>query len=191
MTTFTFNNATYTTNGKGYYYKEDQNGKIRIKATEFEEAFERACEERKNEEAIQEATENAQKSTENTNATKSPTTSKSTKKSKRKPKKNAFFTAVVDDGATEITLTEKQVIFIETIPNDDFYQNGLESGIWIDNFCDTISDTMNPMAVGAMVSTLREKNLIRVGESRMNGKKCRFFEFTELGKIVAQQIGLV
>ena len=80
--------------------------------------------------------------------------------------------------------------FIRLLPNDDFYENGLDSALWIDVLCDTLAGEFNPMALGAMVSTLREKYLISVGVQKVNGKKCKFFGFTELGKRVARELGL-
>lgn len=89
-----------------------------------------------------------------------------------------------------ITLTAKQVKFIKMMPNDDFYENGLDSALWIDVFCDTVAGEFSPMAVGAMVSTLKEKHLIYVTAERVNGKKSKYMEFTETGKEVAKQLGL-
>jgi hypothetical protein len=91
---------------------------------------------------------------------------------------------------TTITLTAKQVAFIKRMPEDDFYEHGLDSTLWIDCLCDTVADIFNPMAVGAMVSTLREKELIYVDVDRINGKKCKFFGFTPLGKRIAKELGL-
>ena len=89
-----------------------------------------------------------------------------------------------------VTLTAKQVKFIQRMPEDDFYENGLDSTLWIDVYCDTITDEFNAMAVGAMVSTLREKGVIHVSVEKVNGKKCKYFGFTDLGKQVAKELGL-
>lgn len=110
------------------------------------------------------------------------------KKTKKKSKKNVAFTFEDEDGI--VTLTEKQVRFLTLLPNDDFYENGLDSSLWIDVLCDTLAGDFNPMALGAMVSTLREKYLISVGVQKVNGKKCKYFAFTELGKRVARELGL-
>lgn len=50
---------------------------------------------------------------------------------------------------------------------------------------------MNAMVVGAMVSTLREKDLIYVAQGKVNGKKCKYFGFTDLGKAIIKELGLV
>ena len=101
-------------------------------------------------------------------------------------KKNVAFT----HGTT--TLTEKQVDFIKHVPDTCFYENGLESTMWIDVLGDEIGGQFagKPMTVGAMISTLREKGVIYVGEDRINGRKCKYFGFTELGKEVASKLGL-
>lgn len=108
------------------------------------------------------------------------------KKTKKRSKKNAAFTL------GDVTLTEKQVDFIKHIPDTDFYENGLESTMWIDVLTDQIGGQFKdkPMTVGAMVSTLREKNLIYVGQDRINGRKCKYFGLTDLGKQVASELGL-
>lgn len=112
---------------------------------------------------------------------------KSIKKS-AKVKKNVVFTTVVDD--TTITLTAKQKDFLESMPQDDFWEQGLESILWIDIFCDTVAGKFNAMAVGAMVSTLKEKDLIYVMTERVNGHKAKYFGLTDAGKQVAKELGL-
>lgn len=89
-----------------------------------------------------------------------------------------------------LTLTKKQVSFIKRMPEDCFYENGIESTLWIDIYCDTIADEFNPMSAGAIVSTLKEKGLIIVGQDRINGRKCKSMAFTELGQQVAKELGL-
>jgi hypothetical protein len=110
-------------------------------------------------------------------------------KSEKKTSKPRKSKDVAFEGAG-ITLTAKQVDFIKMMPNDDFYENGLDSTLWIDVFCDTVADKFSPMAVGAMVSTLKEKHLITVTVERVNGKKSKYMAFTETGKEVAKQLGL-
>lgn len=91
-----------------------------------------------------------------------------------------------------VTLTAKQADFIKHVPDTCFYENGLESVVWCDVLADEIGGQFagKPMTVGAMISTLREKSLIYVGVDRVNGRKAKFFGFTELGKKVAQELGL-
>lgn len=90
------------------------------------------------------------------------------------------------------TLTSKQVDFIRHIPDTCFYENGLESTMWCDVLADEIGGQFagKPMTVGAMISTLREKDLIYVQTEKVNGKKSKYFGFTDLGKEIAKELGL-
>jgi uncharacterized membrane protein YheB (UPF0754 family) len=112
----------------------------------------------------------------------------------RKSKDIAFTTTVtLEDGKiADVTLTAKQVDFIKHIPDTCFYEHGLESTMWVDVLADEISGQFagKPMTVGAMISTLREKEVIYVAVDKVNGKKSKFFGFTDLGKLVAKELGL-
>ena len=158
--------TVYTMTRPGYYYGKIDGKQKRISKDEWDAAYEIWSHE--NEQAKSDA---------------------EAEKAMNKPKrsrKNAFFTSP----STGATLTEKQVSFILEMPNDNFYENGLDSALWIDVFCDTVAKTFNPMAVGAMVSTLREKGLIDVASDMVNGRRCKFMVFTELGKQVAKELGM-
>lgn len=114
---------------------------------------------------------------------------KKTKKSNRS-KKNAAFKKQF--GEVEITLTEKQVDFFHHMQDTCFWEQGLDSTPWIDILCDEIGGQFEnkPMTVGAMVSTLREKDLLIVGVQRINGRKAKYFALTDLGKKVITELGL-
>lgn len=115
-----------------------------------------------------------------------------TKKAKRssRSKKNAAYRKQF--GEVEITLTEKQIDFFHHMQDTCFWEQGLDSIPWIDVLCDEIGGQFEnkPMTVGAMISTLREKDLLTVGIERVNGRKAKFFELTDLGKKVAAELGL-
>lgn len=108
-------------------------------------------------------------------------------KKAKKAKKNAAFVATVAD----VTLTQKQVDFLNRIPAAEEFVQGAESTFYTDLYCDTVADIMNAMVVGAIISTLREKNLIYIGQGKVNGKKCKYFGFTDLGKAIIKELGLV
>ena len=105
------------------------------------------------------------------------------KKERRKSKDIAF------EGCG-ITLTTKQVTFLKGMEKDDFWEQGIDSALWIDVYCDTMADTFNKIVMGALISTLKEKQLIEVGVEKVNGKNNKYFELTELGKQVAKEMGL-
>ena len=110
-------------------------------------------------------------------------------KKTRKPKDVAFATII---GDTNITLTGKQTDFIRHLSDTCFWEDGLDSCIWVDCLCDDIQGQFagKPMTVGAMISTLCEKGLGIRATDRRDGRKCTSFELTELGKKVAAEVGL-
>lgn len=114
------------------------------------------------------------------------------KAKKPRKSKDIAFEHKFENGIT-ITLTAKQVDFIHHIPDTSFYENGTDSTVWCDILADEIGGKFEgkPMTVGAMISTLREKNVISVGVDKdRNGRKAKFFEFTEYGKDIAKELGL-
>ena len=115
-----------------------------------------------------------------------------TKKAKRSggSKKNAAYRKQF--GEVEITLSEKQIDFFRHMQDTCFWENGLDSTLWIDVLCDEIGGQFEgkPMTVGAMVSTLREKDLLIVGVQRVNGRKAKFLALTDLGKKVTAELEL-
>ena len=50
---------------------------------------------------------------------------------------------------------------------------------------------MNAMVAGAIISTLREKDLIYVAVDNSRGRKSKYFGFTDLGKAILKELGLV
>lgn len=119
---------------------------------------------------------------------------KKTPKAKKSTKKAAYQSRIVvaDDKVADVTLTEKQVDFIRHLPDTCFWQDGVESVIWIDCLCDDIKGQFagKPMTVGAMISTLCEKDLGIRTTCRRGNRKCVSFELTELGQLVAKELGL-
>lgn len=105
-------------------------------------------------------------------------------------KKNAAFSK--DFGSMTVTLTEKQVDFIRHLPDTCFWEEGLDSCIWVDCLCDDIKGQFKdkPMTVGAMISTICEKGLGNRGTDRRNGRKCTSFRLTDMGKQVAAELGV-
>lgn len=159
------NNTKYWRTVNNYYYKREQGAErwTRIGKAEWEQVFD---------EYIQNSADEA-KAVE-------PKPKKTTKRSKDVAFEGTGF-------AGGITLTSKQVDFLKVLPQSEIF-DGFEQGIW----CDCITDAIgwNPMTVGAMISTLREKHLVSVSVERVNGKKCKSMNFTETGLEVVKQLGL-
>lgn len=115
------------------------------------------------------------------------------KKASKKPRKSKDIAFEMDlSTGRHITLTAKQADFIAHIPDTYFYENGVDSAIWVDCLADDIGGQFanKPMTVGAMISTLCEKGLGCRGKGKVNGRKATSFEFTEEGKEVAKELGL-
>lgn len=91
-----------------------------------------------------------------------------------------------------VTLTEKQADFLWHLSDSDFWENGLDSEIWIDCLCDTIGGQFanKPMTVGAMISTICEKKLGVRCRQKVNGRMATSFKLTDLGKKIAWEMGI-
>ena len=110
---------------------------------------------------------------------------KSTKKRTRKSKDIAH-------ESNGVTLTAKQVDFMKHLPDTCFWENGLDSEVWVDCLCDDIGGQFEnkPMTVGAMISTLCEKGIGVRGISKVNGHKATAFKLTEIGKVKTAALGI-
>ena len=111
---------------------------------------------------------------------------KTTPTKKRRPKD------IAHESKCGVTLTAKQVDFMKHLPDTCFWENGLDSEIWVDCLCDEIGGQfMNkPMTVGAMISTLCEKQLGVRCRQKVNGRTATSFALTDLGKTVMSELGI-
>lgn len=155
--------------------------------------FEESCVNEEKAEILKEMEEEADRQTEDTfnGTTKEETPKEAKPKKARKPRRSKDSKEFEVDGQ-KISLTPKQIDFIQHLPDTCFWENGLNSCIWVDCLCDDIHGQFanKPMTVGAMISTLCEKGLgIRTNERR-NGKKCTSFTLTDMGKRVAEELGV-
>ena len=194
---FTMGGIGYNTNEKvNRFYKIENEKTTRISKAEYEAAFERYTNDIEYEElefdegaTIREA----KKEMEEASGRIAEETTNCPKKSSRSLRKAAHKVEV--DGV-EIGLTEKHMVFLENLPKCSYWDHGLDSGIWVFDVRDTLAMVgMAGMTVGAMISTLREKGLLRVtlGEvENMNGRTRRekYIELTDTGKRVAEVLGV-
>lgn len=176
VTDFEFDGVRYTNTRPGYYYKKENGKQVRIGKAEWDTAWEVSGEAEKQAREAEQAKKDAE------------VEKKFNKQKASKPRKSK-------DIAHEtggVTLTAKQVDFIKHIPDTCFYENGLDSTMWVDILADEIGGQFagKPMTIGAMVSTLKEKEIIYVAKDRVNGKTSKFFGFTDLGKQIAKELGL-
>ena len=81
-----------------------------------------------------------------------------------------------------VLLTPKQVEFMERL--DEIKKLKFSASGWYpaDMYAECLSDTMSPMAVGAMVTTLREKGVIVTEYNKSGGRKYCQFRLTGLGE---------
>lgn len=84
-----------------------------------------------------------------------------------------------------VVLTPKQLEFMERLSECPNWDREKENGQYlVSGYADELSDTMNPVSVGAMVTTLREKGLLVTDKVRIDGVRGCAFSLTEKGKNV-------
>lgn len=220
MTTFTINGTVYETNEKGnYFYKStgkmDKKGNpimMRISQAVYEQAFDQYVKEAADvaeaqepmdweREADAEYEERLQKQAESDKAAEEAVNKKTSRKDphkatdkgmkKTRRSKDVAF-EYCPNGTDTVTLTAKQVEFMAEMTKTSFWENGLESALWCDILADEIGGQFadKPMVVGAMISTLREKNLINVSKDDSRKGHPKFMVLTDMGKQVATELGL-
>lgn len=193
---FTIDGIGYNTNEKGNrFFKIEDEKTTRIGKAEYEAAFEQYTNDI--EDAGLEfdegaAIREAKKEMEETSGRIAEDVINHPKKRSSRSLRKAAHRVTVD--GREIGLTEKHVTFLKNLPRCTYWDCGLDSGVWVFDVRDTLAVAgMAGMAVGAMISTLREKGLLRVmlGEvENMNGRTRRekYIELTETGKKVAEAL---
>lgn len=201
---FTIDGVGYNTNEKGnYFYKIENEKAARIGRAEYEAAFEQYTNETTNDEELEfdedTAIREAKKEMEETSDRVAEEAVNHPKKRSRSLRKAAH--RVVVDGQ-EIGLTEKHMMFLRHLPKCPYWDGGLDSNVWVFDVRDTLAQIgMAGMTVGAMVSTLREKGLLKVDEKifvdfgsgssiRGRRRKEKCIELTETGKKVAKALGI-
>ena len=201
MTTFTLNNIEYTKQSNGYCYKIEDGKKSRIPQKTFDRAQQEA-----NEQKLDTAAENPEVSveefeqmiaeTEESNTTEQieetakELAPKAKKRTNKRVSKNIAWGKIIN--GVDVSLTAKQVDFIRHLPDTCFWEQGLDSCVWTDVLADEIGGQFagKPMTTGAMISTICEKGLGVRAKNRVNKRMCTSFQLTDLGKLVAAELGL-
>ena len=178
----------YTQTRPGYYYKRVDGKNVRIPKSEWEQAFDAFTAEvnEADEEFDAEDEIRARKEAEEQKDRETEQNFNGKKTAKPRRSKDVAFEMGTIEG--HITLTAKQVQFLKLLPKTCFWEEGVESTLW----CDCIADDIgwNPMGVGAMISTLREKRMVTVDRDESRQGKPKYITFTDLGKTVMQKMGL-
>ena len=191
--TFTVNGITYESNEKGNRLykttdKTDAKGnhfKVRI----GEHVFEQALDEYKAEQELLERERRQKESDKQAEDAVNGNKASNGQKKASKPRKSKDIAMTVVSGTGfEYTITAKQVEFLKLLPTSNWWEDGVDSTIW----CDCIAEDIdwNPMSVGAMISTLREKGLVEVRRDMERKGKPKYMQLTVLGKEFADKLGL-
>jgi len=90
--------------------------------------------------------------------------------------------------AKEFKLTELQQVFLNNMKNDTFYEQGLDSVLWVDIYLDTLEELGHGrMTMGAIVSTLKEKGVINITSgAREKRKDVKAFYLSALGQLIME-----
>ena len=201
---FEFNGATYEMKPNGYCYmacEQSESGKIhRISRAKFDAEYEKykmqflTLPEIFTEEQVEGAVSLVSESMESEAVCEAAREAQGQEKPKKTPRKripkSIGYRKTIE--GTEVILTEKQLDFLNHLPDTCFWEEGTNSEVWIDCLCDEIGGQFagKPMTVGAMISTLCEKGLGYRCKNRVNNRKCTSFGLTELGRLVAEDLGL-
>lgn len=98
----------------------------------------------------------------------------------RRKKQEGSLSVALDD--ISVLLTPKQLEFMERLSECPGWTEQGTAGTYIaSQYAEELSDTMNPMSMGAVLTTLREKGLIATEKSRIGGIKCCMFTLTDVG----------
>lgn len=178
--TFKLDDVTYTQTRPNYYYKNENGKQKRISKPEWEQAWDAHIE--SGEEDWDMAREIEERKAEQEKA------DKQTENNFKKGSKRSKDVAIAVDG---VTLTAKQMDFIKEASETSFFEHGIDSTLWCDVLVEEIGGQFagNPFVVGAMISTLKEKGVVAVGYDKVNGRKCKFFGFTDAGKAILKEMG--
>ena len=138
---------------------------------EAEEAAKRAEEEEKQQNTPEEARKGPEKTRSILRGYKSTP--------KRRTQEGSVSVALED---VSVMLTPKQLEFIERLSECPGWKDSGVNGRYIaSQYTEELSDTMNPMAVGAVLTTLREKGIVNTEKTRIGGIKCCVFQLTDTG----------
>ncbi len=196
---FTIDGIGYNTNEKGnYFFKIEDEKTTRIGRAEYEAAFEQYTNETTDDEELEfnedAAIREVKKEMEEASDHSAEEAVNHPKKKSSRSLRNAAHRVEVD--GVEIGLTEKHMMFLTNLPKCRFWDRGLDSGVWVFDVRDTLAIVgMTGMTTGAMISTLREKGLLRVMLGAMESTNGRtrnekYVELTETGKKVAEALGI-
>lgn len=87
----------------------------------------------------------------------------------------------LDLGDTTVVLTPKQLEFMERLSECPEWDGNPTGRYNASEYAQELADTMNPMSVGAVLTTLREKHLLTTEKVKIGAIKSCVFTLTEAG----------
>lgn len=94
----------------------------------------------------------------------------------------------------ELGLTELQTTFLKNLDKDEeFSSYGLKTEVWTDYYATTLemSGIMNKMQSGACMTTLHQKDFIRVGKMKRGKETAKYLRLTNKGvEVISKLIDL-
>lgn len=84
-------------------------------------------------------------------------------------------------GEVSVLLTPKQLEFMERLSECPGFDGSLGAEYSVSAYAVELEDTMNPMSVGAVVTTLREKGILTTRKCNVGGVKGSMFSLTDMG----------
>lgn len=104
-----------------------------------------------------------------------------TARSTPRPRKQEGSLSVTTEDIS-VLLTPKQLEFLERLSECPGWEDTGAAGEYVaSEYAQELSDTMNPMSVGAVLTTLREKHLLQTEKRRVGAIRCCVFKLTDLG----------
>lgn len=98
----------------------------------------------------------------------------------RRRKQEGSLSVALED--TSVVLTPKQLEFMERLSECPDWEESGPAGTYVaSEYAQELTDTMNPMSVGAVLTTLREKHILTTEKRRIGAIKCCVFQLTDLG----------
>lgn len=88
-----------------------------------------------------------------------------------------------------VSLTDNQLEFMERLSEYPAWSS-LECNDWmvLSDYIDQLLDTMTPMVVGATVTTLKKKGVIRTKHMSVQGVRSCVFQLTDLGTEIYKEL---
>lgn len=113
-------------------------------------------------------------------------TRRAPKSTPRSRKQEGSVSVALEGGS--VMLTPKQLEFMERLSECPGWDGNPTGEYNASEYAQELSDTMNPMSVGAVLTTLREKGLMTTEKKRVGAISCCYFRLTDIGTKVYKEL---